>query len=272
LWFSSNNMLRNNRMVNNTFNFDVFSLGWSVSDFVNDVDSSNTVDGKPVYYWISKRDMVVPLDAGYVALVDCINITVKNLNLKNNRPGILLVSTNNSKITQNNITNNYYGIWLSWSSNNKFYHNNFINNTQHVCIFRSGYTNLWDDGYPYGGNYWSNYTGVDLYSGPYQNVTGSDGIGDTPYMIDENNRDNYPLMSPWSPKITVEVPFWMRWWFWVIVAVVIVALAGAVYFLKKRKPPITPTLPTEGTLGISIMLTVATSICKRRLLKTPVHQ
>jgi len=47
-----------------------------------------------------------------------------------------------------------------------------------------------------------------------------------------------------------EVPFWMQWWLWAIVAVVIVALAGAVYFLKKRKPPIPTalTLPTEGTL------------------------
>jgi hypothetical protein len=60
--------------------------------------------------------------------------------------------------------------------------------------------NVWDDGYPSGGNYWSDYTGVDLYSGPYQNETSSDGIGDTPYDIDENNVDHYPLMKPWTPK------------------------------------------------------------------------
>jgi hypothetical protein len=59
---------------------------------------------------------------------------------------------------------------------------------------------MWDDGYPSGGNYWSDYRGVDLYSGPYQNETGSDGIGDTPYVIDENNVDHYPLMNPWTPK------------------------------------------------------------------------
>jgi len=38
-----------------------------------------------------------------------------------------------------------------------------------------------------------------LHSGPYQNETGNDGIGDTPYVIDENNRDHYPLMNPWTP-------------------------------------------------------------------------
>lgn len=50
------------------------------------------------------------------------------------------------------------------------------------------------------GNYWSDYSGVDLCTGPYQNLTegiGSDGIGDTNYPIDGSNVDNYPLMIPW---------------------------------------------------------------------------
>jgi nitrous oxidase accessory protein NosD len=55
--------------------------------------------------------------------------------------------------------------------------------------------NTWDAGYPSGGNYWSDYTGLDLYSGPYQNLTGSDGIGDSVYRIDADNIDRYPLMQ-----------------------------------------------------------------------------
>ena len=39
-----------------------------------------------------------------------------------------------------------------------------------------------------------------MFSGPYQNETGSDGIGDTPYVINADNIDNYPLGEPWSPK------------------------------------------------------------------------
>jgi hypothetical protein len=57
--------------------------------------------------------------------------------------------------------------------------------------------NSLDNRYPSGGNYWSDYNGTDLYGGPFQNVTGSDGKGDTPYSIDVNNVDHYPLMTPW---------------------------------------------------------------------------
>jgi hypothetical protein len=59
---------------------------------------------------------------------------------------------------------------------------------------------MWDDGYPSGGNYWSDYSGTDSYRGSHQNETGSDGIGDTPYAIDENNQDKYPFTKsyPWG--------------------------------------------------------------------------
>ena len=62
----------------------------------------------------------------------------------------------------------------------------------------SAYTNFWDDGYPSGGNHWSSYADVDVKSGSYQNGTGSDGIGDTPYNIDASNMDSFPLMGPIS--------------------------------------------------------------------------
>jgi parallel beta-helix repeat protein len=98
-----------------------------------------------------------------------------------------------------------YTYYMSFycSSNDIFYHNNFLNKTHQIISYSS--TNVWDDGYPSGGNYWSDYAGVDLYSGPYQNVTGSDGIGDTPYVIDANNQDHYPL-SLW-PERVIDVPF-----------------------------------------------------------------
>ena len=69
---------------------------------------------------------------------------------------------------------------------------------------------LWNDSYPSGGNYWSGYTGVDDRSGPYQNLLGSDGIGDSPYTIDAitSDIDHYPLMKacPWIPLSVTTTP------------------------------------------------------------------
>jgi hypothetical protein len=96
---------------------------------------------------------------------------------------------------------------LRESSNNTVYHNNFIDNTQQVHQPWWDYpaipasVNVWDDGYPSGGNYWSDYNGTDLHSGPYQNETGYDWIGDSPYIVDQNNTDRYPLMYPFVPEL-----------------------------------------------------------------------
>ena len=121
---SSNNTLRNNIIANNTYNFGVF--GSALSHFMNDIDVSNTVDGKPIYYWINQHDMVVPSDVGYVGLVNCTGITAQNLNITNNKQGVLLAFTTNSAITKSNLTNNLEGIMLSHSSNNSILENTFF--------------------------------------------------------------------------------------------------------------------------------------------------
>jgi len=343
---SSNNVLRDNVMASNGYNFGVF--GQELSDFINDVNASNTVDGKPVYYWINKHDQEVPQDAGYVALINSTNITIENLisgvslaytenskiqnvtatnsyygiqlywslnnsitssNITKNCFGILLYSSSKNNIVENSITNNSefgiylwestnntlvnnmasnhkydgicvvgssynmlvndialdnrvgiylsrsnyntlignsvsnnsngirldnsrynvllnntasnnydagmfldggenntflnniiahnheYGIRMLNSAGNTVFHNNLINNAKQVYV-TTGYVNTWDDGYPSGGNYWSDYTGIDSKSGPNQDQPGSDGIGDTPYIIDANNTDRYPFKAP----------------------------------------------------------------------------
>jgi len=117
------------------------------------------------------------------------NNTIDGNNIIANDHGITLwdESSNNS-IFGNSIDSNIYGISLVYgSSDNQIFHNNFINNAMQADSW--GYNNTWDDGYPSGGNYWSDYNGYD---------SDHDGIGDTPYFIDENNTDHYPLMGRFS--------------------------------------------------------------------------
>lgn len=120
-------------------------------------------------------------------------------NVFNNEFGIRLErKSENNTLSRNNLYSNaWLGFQLVASNNNTIFHNNITNNTHQVVSFSS--INAWDTGYPTGGNYWSDYTGIDLFSGPSQNLIGSDDIGDTPYIIDVNNRDYYPLMNPWTP-------------------------------------------------------------------------
>jgi parallel beta-helix repeat protein len=111
--------------------------------------------------------------------------------------GIWLDSyANNSTITGNQITlNNGYGIVLAAAWDNTIYHNCFTGNK--VQALTTYGNNTWDNGYPSGGNYWSDYTGADYLKGPLQNVLGADGIGDTSYNIDATtaNIDRYPFLT-----------------------------------------------------------------------------
>jgi len=119
-------------------------------------------------------------------------------NIINSQTSVSLnLQSNGNAIYANIISASQIVVNLTSSKNNAIFHNNFIA-TLDVSILTSG-NNTWDDGYPSGGNYWSNYAKIDLYSGANQNLPGSDGINDTKFIIDGNNTDRYPLVKPFSP-------------------------------------------------------------------------
>jgi len=271
LQYSGGNILRDNSMTGNCYNFYVWAdFAAPLSDFINDIDSSNMVDGRKIYYFVNTSNVVIDPgsfpDAGFLALVNSTQISVRDLTLQRNGVGLLFAFTKDSQVQNVTLLNNDLGFHLCHTSNilftssrmqhnddgvlldagervvihnndisnndigisitgvtrnnsivgnniinngvgtvfccvdsnyNTIYHNNFINNTSNVGSL--GQTNSWDESYPCGGNYWSDYNGTDLYGGPFQNIPGSDEIGDTPYVIDASNQDNYPLTRPYVP-------------------------------------------------------------------------
>ncbi len=181
----SDNVVAQNNVTNNG------GTGIDNAECTNTTIYENNIAGNMIGI-----DLAGPLSFSYTV--------VHGNNITRNTVGVWLIVFNNlnNRISQNNILNNNgTGIVvfpLRGSPDNTICYNNFVNNAKQVTFTGTAYSVKWDNGCPSGGNYWNDYNRSDLYSGSYQNETGSDGIGDEEYSIDENNIDNYPLMGMFS--------------------------------------------------------------------------
>jgi len=196
---SSNNTVTGNNASNNGNGIYLFYSG---NNTVTGNNASN--NGNGICLDSSSNNTVTGNNASSNGFVGIFlgssgnNTVTGNTASNNGDDGIYLDSSSNNTLAGNTASNNdLNGICLDSSSNNVLFQNNLIGNTVQAGV-TTGYVNTWDDGYPSGGNYWSDYNGTDTCSGQYQNETGSDGIGDTSYTIDVSNQDNYPLMGMFS--------------------------------------------------------------------------
>lgn len=259
------------------------------------ISTTNTVNGRPVYYWTDNHNQSVPSDAGQIILVGCENIKVKDQDLSQGSVGVQLGFSSKNTITSNNVSGNdwcgislknsdnniikentasrngEHGIHLSSSKNNALgkntansninagislrssrsnlinnntlynnnpgisldlrsndntiYHNNFIKN---LVQARDHGDNQWDNGYPIGGNYWSDYDKEYPDAGKV-----ADGdIWVTPYR-GEGFVDDYPLTeatdadedSPTQNNITTFV---------ILIAIILTVIMIVTWMKTKR--------------------------------------
>lgn len=155
------------------------------------------------------RDLSITTPAG--TGIDIRNTTsyffIRNVLVSGSQDGISLTNVTNADVENSTLSNNQHGIVLLSNRASLIFNNNFISNVIQAND-NLGFDNSWDNGYygpSGGGNYWSDYTGVDTCSGISQAVcTGPDGIGDTSYRIPgtSNSQDYYPLMTPFIPDTT----------------------------------------------------------------------
>jgi len=163
--FSSHNLIYENRILGND-NHGVWIFNSSCNSIYLNIICENRFQG----IWLSGSSSSNNMTQNYIA---------------NNHDSGISISGRNNMIAENTIADNVCGIESSLSSNGRYYHNNLVSNLVQA-VQSLGYTNFWDDGYPSGGNYWSDYVGVD------QNM---DGLADDLIQLDQNNTDNYPLMG-----------------------------------------------------------------------------
>jgi nitrous oxidase accessory protein len=138
---------------------------------------------------------------------------------------------NHTSVCNNNIARNQIGINLQnsngpFGAGNSVYSNNLVGNSVNAFVEQDGAGNgtavvSWDNGAR--GNYWSDY------QSRYPNATeiGNSDIGNTPYIIDANNTDHYPLMKPVAIP---EIPTWI-----ILPLFIIATLLMTLVYLKKRK-------------------------------------
>ena len=188
--YAQNCLLQRNKFVNNT-------KGIGGDNCVSCTISNNVFEGNElgmrltsfVEFEISQN--IVRHNTYGFSLVNGFNTKVHGNRVENNTDfGFHLQKFRLSVIYENNVKENKYGFHLRFTWNNDFYHNNVVNNDiQAIFVVYGSKPNRWDKNSE--GNYWSDYNGTD---------SNRDGIGDSAYVIAEDNSDDFPLMNPyWNP-------------------------------------------------------------------------
>lgn len=185
---SSDHILSNNVIYDNV---EGISLQVVNAGLINEVDISSSV--------IYNNDIGIESSGGRIG-----NITISNCTIRENRIGIQMYGPDWNEIVDNDISdNNEYAIHLSNSEYDLIHHNNFIDNGGGLQAYDDTGLNFWNNTYPSGGNYWSNYDAIvegctDDYSGATTPQTAGtpDGLCDLQYNIDANSADYYPFVYP----------------------------------------------------------------------------
>lgn len=206
IWGSSNVNITKNRVTKNfgTFGHGIVIYGQNVG----------------INFFISNNTVSTHHDSNGIFLNFCNESTVINNRVFNNQHGIYNRGKHNY-IASNLLANNYNGLTVQQGYNSTHFNNTIIDNERGIYVERGTNTfymnylidnnlenvleetteqNNWS--YNSTGNYWSDYTGVDL---------NDDGIGDSPYLINglANSQDDYPIWDDGEnvlPTISINSP------------------------------------------------------------------
>ena len=164
-WPSGGNVLRGNNLTQNGANFGIEYGGWvsggelyppPVSAFVQDIDTSNLVDGKPIYYILNSSNTIIDnvSNIGYLGLINSKNVTIRNLTLTtSNYQGMLLANVTDSTVETVYTSARRNQIALIWSNNNVITNSTFVNAWSGIHLVRSDNNTIYQNDVAYGSAY-----------------------------------------------------------------------------------------------------------------------
>jgi parallel beta-helix repeat protein len=112
--YCKNGTMQGNTISGSLYNFGID--GWELSDFIHDIDASNTVEGRSVRYLVNLSNTVVPADAGYIGIVNCTNVNATDQDVSRNYEGLLIAYSNGTTAEDVRLRLNYYGAYILFSS------------------------------------------------------------------------------------------------------------------------------------------------------------
>jgi parallel beta-helix repeat protein len=162
---SINATVSSNSMINN----GMLITGNPIPQYnSHSIDTSNTVNGKPLRYYTNQEGFVVPSGAGQVILANCknstvedqeltnasvgielaycTNITASHLNCSNNYWGVYLYTSSKNFVTDNTCSNDFMGIQMAYSNENTISNNNCSGNSRGVSLLSSNLNDICANG------------------------------------------------------------------------------------------------------------------------------
>ncbi len=268
IWHCTNLSFSNNTLEDNQVGFKLW--GSDLQHNMHSIDTTNTVNGKPVYFLVNQSNVQVPTNAGWIVAVNCANIAVENWSSTPNWDAILFIETRDSKIVNSKINGNFNAIRFdhvinctisgNYIENNgyaAFYFEDTVNCkiTENNAVDNFCYFNIWhrsvDNTFSHNNfignwtgspgsrdshNFWDNGAEGNYWREYNGTDANGDGIGDAPYLIDDysDSADRYPLMNPVEipePETPDPVPEFPSW---TLMLLVLALLAVTLTAYKQR--------------------------------------
>ena len=182
--------------------------GIELSHWDSHIVENNTVDDKPIIYWINVTDRIIPPNIDKIFLINCSKIVIENqhfnkssskiklvysnnITIRNNTfdyllyPGLELINSDFNNIDNNKISNTYYGVFLKDGSNsNKISNNTFIGMSYGVRLQSSNFNLIQNN------NFYDSYNPITLYESNRNKIVSNLCLNNTKGIFLRNSNSN----------------------------------------------------------------------------------